>query len=403
MKILAIESSCDETAAAVIEGKPARNASRNDAGGGDKVTVLSNVVASQIEIHQKYGGVVPEVAAREHVLNIIPVINEALLKAGIKTQNLKVKNQKLTGLDAIAVTAGPGLVTSLTVGVETAKSLAYAWKLPLIAVNHIAGHIYANWIFDQETKSKEQRANIKFPAVIMTVSGGHNMLILMKNHLDYQVIGDTLDDAAGEAFDKGAKMLDLGYPGGPIISQKAAEFIDSSQNFQFPISNFQTNPKSKNPISKNRHSREGGNPRYVSLPRPMLNSANFNFSFSGLKTALLYTLKKDKAWKKHIPEYAHEYQQAIVETLIYKTIKAAKKYDARTVLLAGGVSANKALREQMANAVTHKLPGVAFGLPDLKYTTDNAAMIGSAAYFLAREKKFSKWADIKANPNLELN
>ena len=360
MKILAIESSCDETAASVIEGS------------GEKVVVLSNIVSSQIEIHQKYGGVIPEVAAREHVLNILPVINEALLKAGIKPSEAAKK------LAAIAVTAGPGLITSLSVGVETAKTLAYAWKLPLVDTNHIAGHIYANWIDEsKKLKVKSKKIDkIKFPAVIMTVSGGHNMLVLMKGHLDYEIVGDTLDDAAGEAFDKGAKMLQLGYPGGPAIAAAAS----SISNFQFPISN-----------------------DVIKLPRPMINSANFNFSFSGLKTALLYALKKDKNWRKKIPAYAREYQQAIVDTLIAKTIKAAKKYQAKTVLLAGGVSANKELRGQLAKAVTDKLPEALFGLPDLKYTTDNAAMIGAAAYFLARKKKYIKWSAIKTNPNLDLS
>ncbi len=355
MKILAIESSCDETAASVIEGR------------GEQVTVLSNIVSSQIEIHQKYGGVIPEVAAREHVLNILPVINEALLKAGIKPSEAAKK------LSAIAVTAGPGLITSLSVGVETAKTLAYGWKLPLIDTNHIAGHIYANWILDEsknlKVKSKKIE-KIKFPAVIMTVSGGHNMLVLMKGHLDYEIVGDTLDDAAGEAFDKAAKMLELGYPGGPAIGVAATQ-------------------ETKEEVLK--------------LPRPMITAANFNFSFSGLKTALLYALKKDKNWRKKIPAYAREYQQAIIDTLVAKTIKATKKYQAKTVLLAGGVSANKELRSQLAQAVSDKLPEALFGLPDLKYTTDNAAMIGAAAYFLARKKKYIKWSAIKTNPNLDLN
>lgn len=368
MLILAIESSCDETAASVIEGR------------AERVQILSNVISSQIEIHKKYGGVIPEVAAREHVRNIIPVINEALLQAGIKPGEASKR------LSAIAVTAGPGLMTALSVGAQTAKSLSCAWKLPLIATNHIAGHIYANWI----TKSisnlpagghgfqfpiSKQITKIQFPIVILTVSGGHNMLVLMKDHLDYEIIGDTLDDAAGEAFDKGAKMLELGYPGGPAVAASAASITDD----QLSITNS---------VSK--------------LPRPMISSANFNFSFSGLKTALLYALKKDKSWRKKIPAYAAEYQQAIIDTLIAKTIKAAKKYSAKTVLLAGGVSANKELRSQLAQAVSEKLPQALFGLPDLKYTTDNAAMIGAAAYFLAREKHWDSWRSLKINPNLDL-
>ncbi len=344
MKILAIETSCDETAVAIIDGQ------------GDKLKVLSNIVSSQIDIHKKYGGVVPEVAAREHALNIIPVVNEALAEAGIKPEQAKSK------LAAVAVTAGPGLITSLIVGVETAKALAYAWNLPLVAVNHIAGHIYANWLSNKK---------LKFPAIILTVSGGHNLLVLMTDNLKYKIIGDTRDDAAGEAFDKGAKMLNLGYPGGPAIAAAAEKF-------------------------------SGKVSAKIKFPRPMINSDDFDFSFSGLKTSLLYQLPKDKNWPNRINEYAHEYQQAIIDVLVAKTIKAAKKYQAKTVLLAGGVSANKELRQQMAETVADKLPGVAFGLPDLKYTTDNAAMIASAGYFKFKAKQTINPDKLRANPNWEL-
>ncbi|MDP2708869.1 MAG: tRNA (adenosine(37)-N6)-threonylcarbamoyltransferase complex transferase subunit TsaD [bacterium] len=335
MIILGIETSCDETAASVVEGR------------GDKLKVLSNVVSSQIEIHQKYGGVVPEVAAREHVLNILPVVNEALIK---------VKK-----IDAIAVTIGPGLVTSLLVGVETAKTLAYAWNKPVVAVNHIAGHVYANFI----------NSKPKFPALILTVSGGHTMLVLMSGHGKYKVLGETRDDAAGEAFDKAAQLLGLGYPGGPIISQLAAR---SSQ------------PKQKNII----------------LPRPMINSGDFDFSFSGLKTALLYAIQKDENWQKKIPEYAYEFEQAVAEVLVYKTIKAALKYKVKNIMLSGGVAANRELRRQLAEAVKEKLPGASLNIPELKYCTDNAAMIAAAGYFRAKRKKFINWAKLRVDCNLEL-
>ena len=205
MKILGIETSCDETAASIVEDE------------GDGVRVLSDVVSSQIEIHKKYGGVVPEVAAREHVLNILPVINEALAKAGINRENAAKE------IDAIAVTIGPGLATSLMVGIETAKTLSFAWGVPLVKINHIEGHIYANWI---GVNSKFQIPNSKnkenkFPALILTVSGGHNLLVLMKGHGKFKIVGETLDDAAGEAFDKAAKMMGIGYPGGPAIAQQA--------------------------------------------------------------------------------------------------------------------------------------------------------------------------------------
>ncbi len=355
MIILAIETSCDETAAAVVDG------------GRGKIDVLSNVVSSQIEIHKKYGGVVPEVAAREHVLNIVPVVNEALTRAGIGRNGAKKK------LDALAVTAGPGLITSLVVGVETAKSLAYAWKLPVTAVNHIEGHIYANFIDHKP----------KFPALILTVSGGHTMLVLMRGHGKHEIIGETRDDAAGEAFDKAAQLLGLGYPGGPAIAAAA------SRNMEHETWN--TKHGTRNRII----------PKIV-LPRPMITDKSFSFSFSGLKTALLYALKKDKGWKRRVPEYATEFQQAVIDVLVHKTIKAAQKFGVGTVMLSGGVAANRELRRQLEEAVKKQMPGARFFVPDLKYTTDNAAMIAAAGYFHALRKDFTPWQELKADCNLEL-
>ena len=345
MYILGIETSCDETAAAIIEG------------GNKGIKVLSNIVSSQIEIHKKYGGVVPEVAAREHVLNILPVVNEALGKAGIKRQEAAKK------IDAIAVTVGPGLITSLIVGVETAKTLSYIWNTPLIAVNHIEGHIYANFIGEPE---------VKFPALILTVSGGHTMLVLMASHGKYKVIGETRDDASGEAFDKAAKLLGIGYPGGPAVAAYAAKL----------------KVKSDPPAG------EAGKLK-VLLPRPMINSGDYDFSFSGLKTALLYQLKKDGKWKNRIPEYCAEFQQAIIDVLITKTIKVARDFKVKTVMLSGGVAANQELRRQIQKKIE-------ILVPDLKYTTDNAAMIASAGYFRALKKDFIPWQKIKVDPNLEL-
>lgn len=366
MIVLGIETSCDETAASIIEGV------------GDGVTVLSNVVSSQIEIHKKYGGVVPEVAAREHVLSIVPVVEEAILKAGITTPAPSSFGHSPSGrgrlgterkIDAIAVTVGPGLITSLLCGVETAKSLAVAWGVKTVAVNHIEGHIYANFI---RSISNEMQNQIQFPAVILTVSGGHTNLVLMKGHGELEIIGETLDDAAGEAFDKGAKLLGLEYPGGPSISREAEKF---KLNIKSEMLN-------------------------VVLPRPMLNKKNFDFSFSGLKTALLYLVQKDSGWKKHREEYAHELQQSVVDVLVGKTLKAAKKYDAKTVLLSGGVAANKELRSQLAETVNNA--GLNFHMPELAYTTDNASMIAAAGYFKARAKKYAPWQELKADPNYEL-
>jgi N6-L-threonylcarbamoyladenine synthase len=358
MLILGIETSCDETAAAVVRGQRGR------------VEILSNAVASQIDIHKKYGGVVPEVAAREHVLNILPVIKEALTGAGIKL------NQAPKKLKAIAVTIGPGLITSLQVGVETAKALAYVWRLPVVGLNHIEAHIYANFIYDSKQNSKQ----IKFPAVILTVSGGHTILVLMRGHGRYKIIGQTRDDAAGEAFDKAAKLLGLGYPGGPAIATAAEEINIQSRTSRavrgkYPISNIQ-------------------------FPRPMLNSQNFDFSFSGLKTALRYALAKDKNWRDKISTYAAEFQEAVVDVLVAKTIRAAKIYQAKTIMLAGGVSANQCLREKMTQTIKTKLPNIYFSLPDLDYTTDNAAMVATAGYFKARQNRFTPWPNLKADCNL---
>ncbi len=376
MIILGIETSCDETAVAVVRGS------------GEKIEVLSNVVSSQIEIHKKYGGVVPEVAAREHVLNILPVINEAL--EGVKK------------IDAIAVTTGPGLVTSLLVGVETAKTLAYAWKLPVAAVNHIEGHIYANWlppIRNDKCQMSNVKNKIKFPAVVLTVSGGHTMLVLMKGHGKYKILGETRDDAAGEAFDKAAQLLEIGYPGGPAIAAEAAKFsifppsanLRRTSNFP-PSGDKQFSNKSKIQNSKFK----------ISLPRPMIRDKNFDFSFSGLKTSLLYALQKDQSWKKRIPEYAAEFQQAVIDVLVKKTIRAAETENCKNIMLSGGVAANIELRRQLKAAVETKLNGAKPIIPDLKYCTDNAAMIAAAGYFRAKKKDFMAWQKLKTDANLEL-
>ncbi len=353
MKILAIETSCDETAASVAE----------DFGVG--VKILSNVVLSQIDIHKKYGGVVPEVAAREHVLSILPVVDEALETAKIKRNDLI---NKKSDLDAIAVTVGPGLMSSLQSGVETAKSLAYVWGLPIVGTNHIEGHIYANFI--------DLKKDIEFPALILTVSGGHTQLILMRGHGDFEVIGDTRDDAAGEAFDKAAKLMKLGYPGGPIVSARADDFGLQNSDCR---------------ICKNKSK--------INLPRPMINSDDFDFSFSGLKTAIRYKIEKDKKWKDKVDEYCYEFQEAVVGVLVFKTIKAAKQYNIKTVMLAGGVAANPRLRSALEGNVREKLNKTRFVMPELEYTTDNAAMIASAGIFRAKKKDFVDWKELGADCN----
>ncbi len=350
MIILGIETSCDETSAAVIKISRGR------------ISVLSNIVSSQIEIHKEFGGVVPEVAARHHVQNIGWVIDEAISQA-------KINYKKI---DLIAVTAGPGLITSLIVGVEAAKALSLAWQKPLVAINHMYGHIAANFLnLDLSPfPSLKQGGGDKFPALCLVVSGGHTELVLLKNYQQYKKIGQTVDDAAGEAFDKVAKLLHLGYPGGPIVSQRAVD--GDSAAFKFP--------------------------------RPMIESPNFNFSFSGLKTAVLYQSQKiNLKNKQNVNDICASFQQAVVAVLVGKTIKAAKKYKAETVMLAGGVAANKELREKLRQE-SEKLK-FNFLVPEFKLCTDNAAMIGVAAYYLSQKKmpKIDNWKKITADSNWELD
>ena len=337
MIILGIETSCDESAASIIKVNKKNR----------EVQVLSNIISSQIEIHQRYGGVVPEVAAREHVFNLLPVISKSLKKA----------NLNMNKVDEIAVTTGPGLITSLITGVQTAKTLSYAFNKKLKGVDHISGHIYSPFI--------DNWKNIKFPAMSLTVSGGHTNLVIMLSETKIKKIGKSLDDAAGEAYDKAAKMMGLGYPGGPIISTLGQSFLDLSI---------------ENKLEK--------------LPRPMLHSPNFNFSFSGLKTSLLYRLQKDKNWKKNIAEYCYLYQEAITEILIKKPLKAAKKYQVKSILVSGGVSANKQLRQEFT-AVSQK-ENLQLFLSDLQYTTDNATMIAMASIFTENTNIEDNWKKLKA-------
>lgn len=329
--ILAIETSCDETAAAVIKsGK-----------------VLSNVIASQAAIHSKFGGVVPEVAAREHVPSILPTIKLALKEAKLK----------LSDIEVVAVTHGPGLSTSLHTGIDAAKTLSLALDIPLLPVNHMEAHIYANFIDSQ----------VVFPALILVVSGGHTMLVLMKKHGVYQILGQTLDDAAGEAFDKTAKVIGLGYPGGPMISKLA----------------------------------EDGNKEAFKFPRPMLKSGNLDFSFSGLKTAVLYEVQRHKSLsEQNKKDLAASLQEAIVDTLVTKTRTAISQYKPKTIMLGGGVAANKQLRERII-ALSNEL-NLNCSIPPLNFCTDNAAMIGLAAHYRIANKKAKFTNEFSADPNLKL-
>lgn len=344
MRILGIETSCDETAAALLEVKRGQ------------FKLVSNIVATQVKIHARYGGVVPEVAARNHIEVMIPVIKKAL--GTIKKP------------DVIAVTAGPGLITSLLIGIQTARTLAYLWDIPLIPVNHIEGHIYANLL--SGTFHMAASATIQFPAVILIVSGGHTELILMKGHGKYRLLGATRDDAAGECFDKAASLLGLGYPGGPAIA-KLAEKGDASR---FP------------------------------LPRPMINTSDYEFSFSGLKTAVRYLvekLKKDKQFDESMRvDICASFQCAVIDVLVAKTIRAAKKTKAKSILMGGGVIANVALCERMKDSVTQELPMAQLSYPERSFCTDNAAMIAMAGYFHLIKKEDYRAKHLDARPGWEL-
>ena len=329
ISLLAIETSCDETAAAVIE---------------DGHRIRSNVVASQIELHRPFGGVFPEIASRQHVFDIVPVVERALADAGAAWADLS----------ALAVTRGPGLAGSLLVGVNTAKAAAWARGLPVVAVNHLEGHLYSNWLDEGGTIGPAaivrpslpalDAAGEAFPLLVLIVSGGHTELILMQEHGRYRRLGATLDDAAGEAFDKVARLLGLSYPGGPAI-QKAAE---------------------------------GGDPRAFEFPRALGTQPahRFNFSFSGLKTAVLRQVRELDPAHLPVADLAASFQAAVVDVLIAKTADAAREYGVKRICVCGGVAANRTLRSA---SVTH-LP-VPTSMPPLFLCTDNAAMIGAAAHY----------------------
>ncbi len=332
MRILAIETSCDETAVALLSGE------------GDVLMVHENAIASQAAEHAKYGGVVPEVAARRHVDALFPLLEAAGVPRDGK------------GIDAIAVTAGPGLVPALRIGVEAAKTLSYLWKKPLVPVNHLEGHLYSVWL-EQQVPA--------FPALALLVSGGHTELILMRGHGEYELLGKTRDDAAGEAFDKGAKLLGLEYPGGPNVSKLAQK----------------------------------GNPHAIEFPRPMLESGDLDFSFSGLKTAVaVYVREHPEARREDV---CASLEEAVADILVQKTMTAVQQTQPASVILCGGVSANRVLRERLAESVA-QIDGITFHIPDLAYTGDNAAMIAAAGYFRFRSGQTVNPLLLAADPNMKL-
>ncbi|MBS4197658.1 tRNA (adenosine(37)-N6)-threonylcarbamoyltransferase complex transferase subunit TsaD [Lederbergia citri] len=330
--VLGIETSCDETAASIVK---------------NGTEIISNVVASQIESHKRFGGVVPELASRHHVEQMTIVIEEALKQANVSFKDI----------DAIAVTEGPGLVGALLVGVNAAKALAFSHKIPIVPVHHIAGHIYANRLITELT----------FPLISLVVSGGHTELVYMEKHGSFKVIGETLDDAAGEAYDKVARTLQLPYPGGPHIDRLAQE----------------------------------GNPN-IDLPRAWLEEGSYDFSFSGLKSAVINTLHNAEQRGETVsPEdLAASFQASVVEVLTEKTVRAAKEYNVRQVLLAGGVAANKGLRHSLT-AAFEKEPEIELVIPPLFLCTDNAAMIAAAGSILFEMGKRGTM-EMNAHPGLDI-
>jgi N6-L-threonylcarbamoyladenine synthase len=314
-RILAIETSCDETACAIIDNGRA---------------LLASTVASQMDIHARYGGVFPEVASRQHVLSITPVVEQTLSQAHLT----------LAEVDAIAVTQGPGLAGSLVVGVNMAKGLALGSGLPLVGVNHLEGHLYSAWVYNSDESVTPEP---QFPLMALLVSGGHTELNLMTDHLTYQRLGSTLDDAAGEAFDKVARLLGLGYPGGPAVQTAAEE----------------------------------GDPTRFSFPRAWL-EGSYNFSFSGLKTAVLYEVRELQKRSNSLPvaDLAASFQNAVIEVLLKKTVQAAREFGAKEILVAGGVSANRPLRQIFKSQTEFPVH-----IPPLSLCTDNAAMIAAAGYY----------------------
>ena len=395
MKILAIETSCDETAVSVVE-----------AGGAQWspfFKILASVVHSQVAIHAEWSGVVPSLAKREHAKNLTPVLQKALNEAALLKQRqithplirankrmvIKIKKTlarefglaeafldfvpsiETPKIDVIAVTRGPGLEPALWTGINFAKALSICWEKPIIPINHMEGHALSAILPKAETGEKI-KANLKLPAIALLISGGHTELVLIKNWLEYKVIGHTRDDAIGEAFDKVARMLGLPYPGGPEISKLAEKFV----KYHF----------------------HGKRDLKISLPRPMLNSGDLDFSFSGLKTAVLYLIKKLQGKDALVLEreeiksaIAHEFEEAVVEVLINKTKRALENCSARekikTLIIGGGVIANKKIRLAFQNLVKKEFPKMKLLVPDMSLTTDNATMIALAAYF--------HWLDLK--------
>lgn len=396
-KILAIETSCDDTCAAVIESLASEKIAKDPLGA--ELTILSNIVSSQTKLHEKYGGVFPSLAKREHQKNLAPVTAEAIAKSKVKKEKSSKEGvaKKIEGLkkifreendfflsaadflkktgkpevQAIAVTAGPGLEPSLWQGINFAKAMSFWWDLPLVPVNHVEGHIVANFIKRKEKLAAERDL---FPAVCLVASGGHTQLVLMDGIGKYKTIGESRDDAAGECFDKTARILGLGYPGGPAIAKAAKR--SESQDHDVKIK----------------------------MPRPMMFTKDYDFSFSGLKTAVLYDFKKRpekiQKSKKYINAMAHEIQESIVEVMVYKTLKAARSIQAKSIITGGGVTANERLKSRFRSEIAKLYIQPNFLVPAADLSADNAAMIGTAAFF--NPGKTIGWKKLEADANLRI-
>jgi len=349
--ILGIDTSCDDTCASILEVK------------GKKFNILSHIVSSQVKLHAEYGGVFPSLAKREHLKNLPLVLRKALKEAKIKLNG--------SDIDYIAVTQGPGLEPCLWTGINFVNDLSQKIKKPILPVNHIEGHVLANWLSHKESE-------IKLPAVCLIVSGGHTELVLMKKIGDYKLIGQTRDDAAGECFDKIARILGLGYPGGFVVDEQARQWKSEKQNTKHEIN----------------------------LPRPMIAQKNYEFSFSGLKTAVLYKVKSDgkKAKsKKYIQEMCAEVQQSIIDVLVKKTLQVAKDFKVKSIIVGGGVISSKELREQLGAKIKKELPRVKYFIPDIKYCMDNGSMIAIAGFYNLKSNKNQTLKTITADANLKIH
>lgn len=410
--ILGIETSCDETAISIIEAQ-------GEIEKGAKIRVLSNVLISQIDIHKPYGGVFPMLAKREHAKNLVPILTEALQTSGlflprIRNQESRIKNDDLSKLlerepellaslleflpkiktpkiDAIAVTSGPGLEPALWVGINFAKALALAWGKPLIPVNHMEGHIYSAFLQKNGKEITNYKLQVtKTPTLALLISGGHTEIVLIKKPFTYKVVGQTRDDAVGEAFDKAARVLGLSYPGGPEISRRAEKFREQ----------FRKSGKTPTGLYK--------------LPRPMIHSDDLDFSFSGIKTAVLYMVKKIENLTEGISqelreEICYEFEEAVTETLLSKMLRAAEKYEPKTIIMGGGVTANRHIQKSFKETFEKELPGTEILVPEKDLSTDNALMIAVAGYARALrdpkkilEPNARKIKALRADGNLSL-